>query len=147
MDSIISPLFFQVYAPIPGQERSFHRTLFVFCCKTHECYTCNNNRCIKGNIIASAVTSYSQQSRIDSSALFSLCPGRSSPAHVVSDLCSSQFSEVSYRGGMSSTPSTLHQVGQNVSPSVTACYQCRIYPLKVSGGDVFELIMVKYANY
>ncbi|CAG11002.1 unnamed protein product, partial [Tetraodon nigroviridis] len=29
----------QVYAPISGQERSFHRTLFVFCCKTHECYT------------------------------------------------------------------------------------------------------------
>ncbi|XP_073321093.1 programmed cell death protein 2 [Pagrus major] len=37
----------QVYAPISGQDRSFHRTLFLFCCKTHECYTCNDSRCVK----------------------------------------------------------------------------------------------------
>ncbi|KAF1392991.1 hypothetical protein PFLUV_G00033770 [Perca fluviatilis] len=37
----------QVYAPISGQDRSFHRTLFLFCCKTHECYTCNDSRCLK----------------------------------------------------------------------------------------------------
>ncbi|XP_035538005.1 programmed cell death protein 2 isoform X2 [Morone saxatilis] len=37
----------QVYAPISGQDRSFHRTLFLFCCKTHECYTCNDSRCMK----------------------------------------------------------------------------------------------------
>lgn len=37
----------QVYAPISGQDRSFHRTLFVFCCKTPECYTRNDSRCIK----------------------------------------------------------------------------------------------------
>uniref|UniRef100_A0A8C5BKX1 MYND-type domain-containing protein n=1 Tax=Gadus morhua TaxID=8049 RepID=A0A8C5BKX1_GADMO len=29
----------QVYAPISGQERSFHRALFLFCCKTPECYS------------------------------------------------------------------------------------------------------------
>ncbi|KAM4602481.1 programmed cell death protein 2 [Polymixia lowei] len=37
----------QVYAPISGQDRSFHRTLFVFCCKTPDCYTRNDSRCIK----------------------------------------------------------------------------------------------------
>ncbi|KAG7333943.1 hypothetical protein KOW79_002350 [Hemibagrus wyckioides] len=37
----------QVYAPIAGQERSFHRTLYVFCCKTPACYTANDNRCFK----------------------------------------------------------------------------------------------------
>ncbi|XP_057688809.1 programmed cell death protein 2 [Corythoichthys intestinalis] len=37
----------QVYAPIPGQDRSFHRTLFVFCCKSPECYTRNDSRCVK----------------------------------------------------------------------------------------------------
>ncbi|XP_053357991.1 programmed cell death protein 2 isoform X1 [Clarias gariepinus] len=37
----------QVYAPIVGQERSFHRTLYVFCCKTPACYTANDNRCFK----------------------------------------------------------------------------------------------------
>nr|XP_046240241.1 programmed cell death protein 2 [Scatophagus argus] len=37
----------QVYAPISGQDRSFHRTLFLFCCKTYECYTCNDSRCMK----------------------------------------------------------------------------------------------------
>ncbi|XP_049574402.1 programmed cell death protein 2 [Syngnathus scovelli] len=37
----------QVYAPITGQDRSFHRTLFVFCCKTPECYTQNDSRCVK----------------------------------------------------------------------------------------------------
>ncbi|KAM9366432.1 programmed cell death protein 2 [Symphorus nematophorus] len=37
----------QVYAPISGQDRSFHRTLFLFCCKTQECYTCNDSRCMK----------------------------------------------------------------------------------------------------
>ncbi|XP_078800705.1 programmed cell death protein 2 isoform X1 [Oryzias latipes] len=37
----------KVYAPISGQERSFHRILFVFCCKTPECYILNDNRCMK----------------------------------------------------------------------------------------------------
>ncbi|KAM7406276.1 hypothetical protein PAMP_000664 [Pampus punctatissimus] len=43
------PLAFllQVYAPISGQDRSFHRTLFLFCCKTPECYTSNDSRCMK----------------------------------------------------------------------------------------------------
>lgn len=43
------PLVFllQVYAPISGQDRSFHRELFLFCCKTPECYTRNDNRCMK----------------------------------------------------------------------------------------------------
>lgn len=57
-----------MYAPISGQDRSFHRTVFVFCCKTDKCYTCNNNSCIKGNSITSVAASYSQQSRIDTSA-------------------------------------------------------------------------------
>ncbi|XP_053720590.1 programmed cell death protein 2 isoform X2 [Synchiropus splendidus] len=29
----------QVYAPVSGLDRCFHRTLFLFCCKTPECYT------------------------------------------------------------------------------------------------------------
>ncbi|KAM9558852.1 programmed cell death protein 2 [Salvelinus alpinus] len=37
----------QVYAPITGQDRSFHRTLFVFCCKTPDCYSRNDSRCLK----------------------------------------------------------------------------------------------------
>ncbi|CAL8243494.1 unnamed protein product [Lota lota] len=37
----------QVYAPISGQERSFHRTLFLFCCKTPECYSRNDSSCMK----------------------------------------------------------------------------------------------------
>lgn len=37
----------QVYAPISGQDRSFHRTLFLFCCRTHECYAANDSRCMK----------------------------------------------------------------------------------------------------
>ncbi|XP_008404036.1 programmed cell death protein 2 [Poecilia reticulata] len=37
----------QVYAPISGQDRSFHRTLFLFCCKTPECYSHNDSRCLK----------------------------------------------------------------------------------------------------
>uniref|UniRef100_A0A1A8S2I8 Programmed cell death 2 n=1 Tax=Nothobranchius rachovii TaxID=451742 RepID=A0A1A8S2I8_9TELE len=37
----------QVYAPISGQDRSFHRTLFLFCCKTPECYSRNDSRCMK----------------------------------------------------------------------------------------------------
>uniref|UniRef100_A0A8C5H2H7 MYND-type domain-containing protein n=1 Tax=Gouania willdenowi TaxID=441366 RepID=A0A8C5H2H7_GOUWI len=37
----------QVYAPISGQDRSFHRTLFMFCCRTPECYTQNDSRCVK----------------------------------------------------------------------------------------------------
>ncbi|XP_061600786.1 programmed cell death protein 2 [Cololabis saira] len=43
------PLVFllQVYAPIPGQERSFHRTLLLFCCKTPDCYSRNDSRCMK----------------------------------------------------------------------------------------------------
>ncbi|XP_029000618.1 programmed cell death protein 2 [Betta splendens] len=48
-DICCQPMVFllQVYAPISGQERSFHRTLFVFCCKTPECYTHNDSRCVK----------------------------------------------------------------------------------------------------
>lgn len=37
----------QVYAPIPGMDRGFHRTLFVFCCKTASCYSRNDSRCVK----------------------------------------------------------------------------------------------------
>ncbi|XP_054625612.1 programmed cell death protein 2 isoform X2 [Dunckerocampus dactyliophorus] len=37
----------QVYAPISGQDRSFHRTLFVFCCKTPECYAHSDSCCMK----------------------------------------------------------------------------------------------------
>ncbi|CAL8403765.1 unnamed protein product [Boreogadus saida] len=37
----------QVYAPISGQERSFHRALFLFCCKTPECYSRNDGSCMK----------------------------------------------------------------------------------------------------
>ncbi|KAM4743619.1 programmed cell death protein 2 [Anableps anableps] len=37
----------QVYAPISGQDGSFHRTLFLFCCKTPECYSHNDSRCMK----------------------------------------------------------------------------------------------------
>ncbi|XP_017552072.2 programmed cell death protein 2 [Pygocentrus nattereri] len=37
----------QVYAPIVGFERSFHRTLYVLCCRTPACYTRNDNRCFK----------------------------------------------------------------------------------------------------
>ncbi|CAJ1048884.1 programmed cell death protein 2 [Xyrichtys novacula] len=37
----------QVYAPISEHDRCFHRTLFLFCCKTQECYTCNDSRCMK----------------------------------------------------------------------------------------------------
>ncbi|KAI7805386.1 programmed cell death protein 2 [Triplophysa rosa] len=37
----------QVYAPISGYDRCFHRTLFVFCCKTPACYTRNDSRCFK----------------------------------------------------------------------------------------------------
>lgn len=39
----------QVYAPIPRNEQCFHRTLFVFCCKTPACYTRNDSKCFKGN--------------------------------------------------------------------------------------------------
>lgn len=42
-------LSYQVYAPIFGQDRCFHRTLFLFCCKSPECYKCNDSRCMKGN--------------------------------------------------------------------------------------------------
>ncbi|MBN3309288.1 PDCD2 protein, partial [Amia calva] len=37
----------QVYAPIAGQDRSFHRTLFIFCCKTPACYSHNDSRSFK----------------------------------------------------------------------------------------------------
>ncbi|XP_017274163.1 programmed cell death protein 2 [Kryptolebias marmoratus] len=37
----------QVYAPISGQDRSFHRTLFLFCCRTPECYSRTDKCCIK----------------------------------------------------------------------------------------------------
>lgn len=37
----------QVYAPIVSQDWSFHRTIFVFCCKTPTCHTRNDNQCFK----------------------------------------------------------------------------------------------------
>ncbi|XP_029946749.1 programmed cell death protein 2 isoform X1 [Salarias fasciatus] len=37
----------QLYAPISGQETCFHRTLFLFCCRTPECYTRNNSSCMR----------------------------------------------------------------------------------------------------
>ncbi|XP_033847630.1 programmed cell death protein 2 [Periophthalmus magnuspinnatus] len=37
----------QVYAPLSGQDQCFHRTLFLFCCKTPECYSHNDSRCMK----------------------------------------------------------------------------------------------------
>lgn len=37
----------QLYAPTSSQDTCFHRTLFVFCCKTPECYTSNNSTCMK----------------------------------------------------------------------------------------------------
>lgn len=37
----------QVYAPLCDQDQCFHRTLFLFCCKTPECYSQNDNRCMK----------------------------------------------------------------------------------------------------
>lgn len=39
----------QVYAPVTEHDRCFHRTLFVFCCKTPACYSRNDNKCFKGN--------------------------------------------------------------------------------------------------
>lgn len=39
----------QVYAPVTEYDRCFHRTLFVFCCKTPACYTRNDSKCFKGN--------------------------------------------------------------------------------------------------
>ncbi|XP_041108734.1 programmed cell death protein 2 [Polyodon spathula] len=42
-----SAFLLQVYAPIPGQARSFHRTCFVFCCKNTACYSHNDSRCFK----------------------------------------------------------------------------------------------------
>ncbi|MGH0127977.1 UNVERIFIED_CONTAM: hypothetical protein FKN15_064387 [Acipenser sinensis] len=43
-----SAFLLQVYAPIPRQARSFHRTCFVFCCKNTACYSHNDSRCFKG---------------------------------------------------------------------------------------------------
>lgn len=37
----------QVYAPVTEYDRCFHRTLFVFCCKTPACYTRNDSKCFK----------------------------------------------------------------------------------------------------
>lgn len=37
----------QVYAPFSGQDQCFHRTLFMFCCKTPECFSHNDSRCVK----------------------------------------------------------------------------------------------------
>ncbi|XP_072321469.1 programmed cell death protein 2 [Eucyclogobius newberryi] len=37
----------QVYSPLSGQDQCFHRTLFLFCCKTPECYSHNDSRCMK----------------------------------------------------------------------------------------------------
>ncbi|XP_033873023.1 programmed cell death protein 2 isoform X1 [Acipenser ruthenus] len=42
-----SAFLLQVYAPIPRQARSFHRTCFVFCCKNTACYSHNDSRCFK----------------------------------------------------------------------------------------------------
>ena len=41
------PLVFllQVYAPVAEEERSFHRTIFLFCCKNGQCYEKNSNNC------------------------------------------------------------------------------------------------------
>ncbi|TRY88019.1 hypothetical protein DNTS_028271 [Danionella cerebrum] len=48
-DTCTQPTVFllQVYAPISKFERCFHRTLFVFCCKTPTCYTRNDSKCFK----------------------------------------------------------------------------------------------------
>ncbi|KPP59670.1 programmed cell death protein 2-like, partial [Scleropages formosus] len=40
-------LLLQVYAPIADRERAFHRTLFVFCCRSPACYSHNDSRCFK----------------------------------------------------------------------------------------------------
>ncbi|CAN9506961.1 unnamed protein product [Ophioblennius macclurei] len=37
----------QLYAPIAGEDMCFHRSLFLFCCKTPECYTRNSSSCFK----------------------------------------------------------------------------------------------------
>lgn len=37
----------QVYAPIAGRDRSFHRTVFVFCCKTPACFSRTDSLCLK----------------------------------------------------------------------------------------------------
>ncbi|KAJ8248356.1 hypothetical protein GJAV_G00241130 [Gymnothorax javanicus] len=37
----------QVYAPIDGQDQTFHRTVFVFCCKSPECFSLNDSGCFK----------------------------------------------------------------------------------------------------
>ncbi|KAL4640858.1 programmed cell death protein 2-like [Arapaima gigas] len=42
-----SAFLLQVYAPIANQERAFHRTLFVFCCRSPSCYSHNDSRCFK----------------------------------------------------------------------------------------------------
>nr|XP_014342328.1 PREDICTED: programmed cell death protein 2 isoform X2 [Latimeria chalumnae] len=42
-------LLLQVYAPLLGQADCFHRSLFVFACKTAACYsTSSDSRCFKG---------------------------------------------------------------------------------------------------
>lgn len=40
----------QVYAPITSHESSFHRTLFIFCCKTPTCHSRNDWHCFKGKV-------------------------------------------------------------------------------------------------
>ncbi|KAG7236021.1 hypothetical protein INR49_001419 [Caranx melampygus] len=37
----------QVYGPVSGQDSTFHRTLFLFCCRTPECYKHNDSHCMK----------------------------------------------------------------------------------------------------
>lgn len=37
----------QVYAPLSDQDQCFHRTLYLFCCKTPECYSHNDSQCMK----------------------------------------------------------------------------------------------------
>ncbi len=115
---------FQVYAPISGQDRSFHRTLFLFCCKTPECYTCNDSCCMKGNYycgfhICHLSCSLFEERRRDSSfkilslvSALALLDSVPSPHPLTGCLffLSPQFSEVSYQGEMSSTPTSPHQV-------------------------------------
>lgn len=48
----ISTVFLlQVYAPIVAFDRCFHRTVYIFCCKTPTCYTSNDGRCFKGDCV------------------------------------------------------------------------------------------------
>ena len=41
------PLIFllQVYVPSDNEDSTFHRTIFVFCCRDGACYKANSNKC------------------------------------------------------------------------------------------------------